>query len=301
VGFGVGCAYVPVVGVVQKWFRRRRGTASGLAVSGIGVGTLAMPPLAAVLIEWMSWRGAYIALGLASAAVGIALATIIVASPEERGLQVDGDSPTVSTLPDRPATTIGVGEAFRSKAFVGLYAACFLCGLGVFIPFVHLVPDALDRGVEKTDAAFLISVIGAGSTAGRFLLGGLADRLGRDQFLTCMYFGMGAAMIFWAAVSGFVGLYLFALAFGAFYGGWVAILPTVVMDRFGGANVSGIIGVLYTSVALGTLVGPVAAGYVHDATGSYFPIIIACACTNLAAVAVTHLAQGNKTHEAATR
>ena len=46
VGIGVGCAYVPAVGAVQRWFVRRRGFASGLAVSGIGVGTLAMPPLA---------------------------------------------------------------------------------------------------------------------------------------------------------------------------------------------------------------------------------------------------------------
>jgi len=50
VGLGVGCSYVPVVGAVQRWFVRRRGFASGLAVSGIGVGTLVMPPLAALLI-----------------------------------------------------------------------------------------------------------------------------------------------------------------------------------------------------------------------------------------------------------
>src|SRR5438105_3233768 len=47
VGLGVGCSYVPVLGAVQRWFARRRGFASGLAVSGIGLGTLAMPPLAA--------------------------------------------------------------------------------------------------------------------------------------------------------------------------------------------------------------------------------------------------------------
>ena len=48
VGLGVGCAYVPAVGAVQRWFVRRRGFASGLAVSGIGVGTLVMPPLASL-------------------------------------------------------------------------------------------------------------------------------------------------------------------------------------------------------------------------------------------------------------
>ena len=51
VGLGVGCAYVPAIGAVQRWFVRRRGFASGLAVSGIGVGTLVMPPLATLLID----------------------------------------------------------------------------------------------------------------------------------------------------------------------------------------------------------------------------------------------------------
>jgi MFS family permease len=62
-GLGVGCAYVPAIGAVQRWFVRRRGFASGLAVSGIGVGTLVMPPLATLLIEDLGWRGAYLALG----------------------------------------------------------------------------------------------------------------------------------------------------------------------------------------------------------------------------------------------
>jgi MFS family permease len=70
VGLGIGCAYVPAVGAVQRWFVRRRGFASGLAVSGIGVGTLVMPPLATLLIETLGWRGAYLALGAIAAVLG---------------------------------------------------------------------------------------------------------------------------------------------------------------------------------------------------------------------------------------
>ena len=56
VGVGVGLAYVPAVGAVQRWFIERRGFAGGLAVSGIGVGTLVVPPVAAFLIERVGWR-----------------------------------------------------------------------------------------------------------------------------------------------------------------------------------------------------------------------------------------------------
>ena len=49
-GIGIGLAYVPAIGTVQRWFVRQRGLASGIAVSGIGVGTLLAPPLASALI-----------------------------------------------------------------------------------------------------------------------------------------------------------------------------------------------------------------------------------------------------------
>src|SRR3954454_4688248 len=77
VGVGVGCAYVPAIGAVQRWFVRRRGFASGLAVSGIGVGTLAMPPLASLLIASMGWRGAYLALGAIALVLGGGMSMLI--------------------------------------------------------------------------------------------------------------------------------------------------------------------------------------------------------------------------------
>ncbi len=71
-----------------------------------------------------------------------------------------------------------------------------------------------------------------------------------------------------------------------FYGGWVAVLPAVVMDLFGGRNVSGIIGILYTSVAFGTLIGPTAAGFAFDLNHSYTLPILACAGANIVAAAI---------------
>ena len=64
IGIGVGFAYVPAIGVVQHWFTRRRGLASGFAVMGIGLGTLAMPGISALLIHWSDWRTAYLIMSL---------------------------------------------------------------------------------------------------------------------------------------------------------------------------------------------------------------------------------------------
>lgn len=40
VGTAVACGYVPMVAMVGGWFERRRTTALGIAVAGIGAGTL---------------------------------------------------------------------------------------------------------------------------------------------------------------------------------------------------------------------------------------------------------------------
>jgi len=283
VGGGVGCAYVPAVGAVQRWFVRRRGFASGLATAGIGVGTLVMPPLAAVIIASLGWRNAYIILGVLTVVLGAGMALLIENDPQRRGLAPDGDPPQAAGKATQ-AMGLSVGEAVRSGRFIGLYAACLVCSFGVFVPFVHLVPFALDHGIAPATAALLMGAIGIGSTAGRFGLGGVADRLGRQQSLLVMFAGMALALAIWAVATQAWSLALFALVFGVFYGGWVAVLPAVVMDYFGGRNVSGLIGILYTSVAFGTLIGPSAAGFIFDLSHSYtVPILASVAANGLAA------------------
>jgi MFS family permease len=285
VGLGVGCAYVPAIGAVQRWFVRRRGFASGIAVSGIGVGTLVMPPLAALLIETLGWRGAYLTLGALAAIVGGGMALLIENNPRDRGLGPDGDPPQSAAQPTA-AQGASVREAIGSRRFLSLYAACLICAFGVFVPFVHLVPYATDHGVAPGSAVLLLGVIGIGSTAGRFFLGGLADRMGRERSLLLMFAGMAGALAIWVISTGVWSLAAFAFVYGVFYGGWVAVLPAVVMDYFGGRNVSGLIGILYTSVAFGTLIGPSAAGFAFDLSHSYTVPILASAAVNIVAAII---------------
>jgi MFS family permease len=71
IGLGVGCSYVPAVSTVPHWFARRRGFASGIASSGIGFGTLIVPPLASLLITHVGWRETYLILGVLAVIAGV--------------------------------------------------------------------------------------------------------------------------------------------------------------------------------------------------------------------------------------
>jgi len=284
-GVGVGFVYVPAVGVVQRWFVRKRGLATGIAVTGIGLGTLCVPPASAALIHWSDWRTAYLVMGLFVLAFGIIAALLIVESPEKLSLLPDGDAikaDTIITIKESPsagaATSsqgISVRDALQTRPFWLLYLCTFCASLGLFIPFVHLVPYSNDLGLPTATGVMLFSLIGVGSTVGRFLIGGIADRLGRRQSLAGTYAGFAAMFMWWLLADSVWELAVFTLVFGTCYGGFVALLPALTADYFSGPNMSGIIGALYTSVAVGNLCGPTLAGYMFDLNQSYtIPIIV---------------------------
>ncbi|OZI52659.1 MFS transporter [Bordetella genomosp. 4] len=290
IGFGIGSAYVPALGAVQRWFVIRRGFASGLAVSGIGVGTLLLPPFATWLISHIGWRSAYTTLGIVTISLGILAALLMEDDPAKRGLQPDGGHRTPVSQAHSPQSGLSVGQAIRTRRFIELYLASLIGALGVFVPFVHLAPYAIDHDASAATAVWLLGAIGIGSTAGRFFLGGIADKMGRERFLVAMYIGMAASFAIWAVSSSVYPLALFAIVFGLFYGGWVAILPAVVADMFGGRQAGRIIGVLYTSVAVGALIGPSAAGFAYDVSQSYLIPIAASVVLNVIAAIITVMA-----------
>jgi MFS family permease len=300
VGIGVGFTYVPAVGTVQRWFVAQRGLASGIAVMGIGLGTLGMPAFSAFLIHWSDWRTAYMVMSACVFVCGMVAAILISDSPKEMGLLPDGEPAqkpgtihlrkNILEEPQPAEGELTVRDVLKTQPFWLLYAGTFSASIGVFIPFVHLMPFSKDLGLTTSTGVFLLGLIGAGSTVGRFLIGGAADRLGRRRSLACMYAVMAAIFGWWLVSSRVWELALLASIFGLCYGGFVALLPAVTADYFSGSNISGILGALYTSVACGNLLGPTFAGYMFDLRQSYvIPIVMSILAAIIASVCTLFL------------
>jgi MFS family permease len=266
VGTGVACAYVPMVAVVGGWFERQRTLAIGVAVSGIGLGTLTVAPLAAGLIGELGWRNTHLLLGMTGAAVLGVCALVVAPPPVQTG-------PAALTL----------GEAVRNRVYRRLYLAMGLMAVALFVPFVHLPGYAERIGVDDVAAATLVGVIGAASIAGRLLLGAVATRTGSLRAYQGCFLAMGASFALWSVGGGYGMLLAFAVVLGIGYGGFVAIGPAVVAERFGTARLGGLLGVLYTSVGIGSAFGAPLAGAAIDASGSYEPAIVGCLVLGLAA------------------
>ena len=307
IGIGIGFAYAPSMGVVQRWFVKRRGLASGLAVMGIGLGTLGIPIFSAALIHWSDWRTAYLVMSILVFTCGVSAAILIAESPERRGLAPDGDvieadalnTPQETFKPEATSIReISLKDALHTKPFWLLYAGSFSFGLGLFIPFVHLIPFTNDLGLPNATGVMLFSLIGVGSIVGRLLLGSIADKLGRRQSLAAMYVGAASIFAWWLVAANVWQLAIFAIIYGACYGGYVAILPAVTADYFSGPKISGIIGMIYTSVAVGNLIGPTAAGFIFDLAQSYtIPIFASMITSFFAAICAFVLEEPDKWRE----
>jgi MFS transporter, OFA family, oxalate/formate antiporter len=266
-GFGLGLAvcYTPAVAAVQPWFNRNRGVASGIALSGTGLGTLLMPVLAEWLIDSEGWRAALTIIGLGVAGFGFVASNWIRRPP---GLPTASASQRSHDFLRKLA-----GE----PSFRRLYVAGFLSSLVLLVPIVHMIPHAVRDGVAARDAAWLISILGLGSLAGRLILGHAADRLGRQRTLGALHVALGILFLTWTVRAGFITLALFAFAYGVCYGATIALRPAVIADHFYGPNLAAVTGLHYTSSVLGPLVGPAAFGYSVDFWNS--DLIASCMAT----------------------
>lgn len=268
VGVGVACAYVPMVALVGGWFGRRRTLALGVAVAGIGLGTLIVPPATAALIETVGWRDSYLVLAAVGTVTLIACAYAVRPAPRRQ---------------DAGGTRLG--EALRDPAYRWLYASAVLLSFVVFVPFVHLPAYAEERGVAAVPAAGLIGAIGIASVVGRLALGALAGTGGLLRVYQGCFGVMGLSFVlWWVAGSSYVAMLAFAAVLGVGYGGFVALSPAVVAARFGVANLGALLGVLYTGAGVGSALGPPAAGAVIDAAG-YAPAIAASLVVGLGSFA----------------
>jgi MFS family permease len=269
VGLGVACSYVPLVAVVGGWFTRRRTLAVGIAVSGIGLGTLLVAPLAADLIARHGWREAYLLLAAVSTVALVGCALLVRAAPVATHVE---PAPLLSRL--------------RTPAYLRLYVSGLLLSIVLFVPFVHLPAYAASRGAGDVAAATLVGVIGAASVVGRLALGAAAARTGVLRTYQACFALMAGSFLLWLGAPGYPRLVVFAVLLGIGYGGFVALSPALVASLFGVRGLGGLLGVLYTSAAVGSALGPPAAGAVIGATGEYLPVVLAAVAIGAVATAV---------------
>ena len=271
VGFAMACGYVPMVATVGGWFVKRRATAIGVAVAGIGLGTLVGSPLAAWLIGRFSWRTTYVIFALGGGALLLAAASLAAVGP-------------AAVNAAKPRSLI---ELYRDSRFALLHISIVFASFALFVPFVFLGSYASDRSVSDVRAAALVGIIGGVSVLGRLGLGGLGDKFDSLTVYEASFGLMAVSHVIWlVAGNSYLMLVMYAIVLGVGYGGFIALSPAVIADIFGMEGLGGMIGTLYTAAAVGSLGGPPFAGFLIDRWSYQTAISFSIAMGVLAVVAL---------------
>ncbi|MFC1798887.1 MFS transporter [Thermodesulfobacteriota bacterium] len=300
---GVGITSIGIVSyssIIAHWFEKKRGLASGIAVSGMGLGTFLMVPLAQQLISSWGWRATFLVFGALVLVILLPLNGIFLRhKPEEMGEYPDGaDYPVFPECEENknggnkcsPEAEWTLRKALRTVQFWALIAFSALVVGGVFVVLVHSVRFLVDQGLSKMTAAMMFAMVGIVSSIFRIFWGWLSDRIGREITFTlgAICGCLGYASLLLMAVTGkqfFV--YTFFVFFGMGWGGSAPLLMAVSADLFKGRIFGLIYGIVEGSVGLAGAFGAWIAGFIFDQTGSYqWAFVLAIAATLLSIVFV---------------
>ncbi|MBO0720570.1 MAG: MFS transporter [Blastocatellia bacterium] len=264
--------------MLSRWFDRARGKAMGFAYLSIGIGGAIVPLLAKSLIEKLGWQSALMVIGILIIVIAFPMVLIVKDPPE---------GPQASAAAEPPVPISGV---VRSWPFY-LLAIGSMCSIGAVAGVnQHLkLFLSIDHGYSQADSANVISLVLASSTAGRLLMGWLADRFPKKYVMLLIYalVSLAIPLLYFISTPGVI--YVFAVLFGISFGGDYMIIPLMTAELFGLKVMGRIMGIIITADGLAEALSPWIVGNLYDVSKNYvkgFAALIGLAVIGAIAIAL---------------
>lgn len=276
-----------IVNVIEKatpsrWFDRRRGVATGIALSGAGVGIFVVPLVLEVLIRNLGWRGAYRSLLLAFLITYVLAALVISDRPSDLDLEPSTEFPT--GMPDPVSTDVDwrtqVGDVLsiaRKPAFGLVFVAALFLGGSIYIVIVSIVEFTTNVGLGRGIGVLAISITGGMNVVGKLIGGTVSDRVGRPVTFASSGLFMGGGVILLLSMPESSGVLAAAVIFGFGWGIQIGLLAPLIADLFGTLSINALLGLALGSAAISGSLGPYIAGLTFDHFGTYRPVFLGAA------------------------
>jgi len=265
-GIGMSSFYLLGTTTVTRWFGERRGLALALVLVGFNLAYISGGPLAAWLIERVGWRTAYALLGGVCGLITM-LAALTVRLPRA-GEATEPRAAATRTAPGAaPSATLA--EALGDPRQWYLNVAWLLLGALSLMVSVHIVSFAHDQGISLAGASLALTAYGTGAVSGRVASGLVSDRIGTVMTIRLGYVLQLLALAALLGLASREALFGSLLVLGVGFAATDTMLAKAVPEVFGTRALGAILGVLNLGWRCGAALGPAAAGFLYDVTGSY--------------------------------
>ena len=264
--------------LVANWFDRRRGTALGIAATGVSASGVVMPYVSAEMIANYGWRNGFMVYGVLTFLVIVPLVLrFVVSRPEDVGLRPDGalrlekHAAGVAPLPPPPIPPqrLSMHDVWRERNFwviVLTFALIFSC---MSTTLTHMVPRLTDMGHTLSAASLVMSLCAGFGIVGKLSFGWLSDRLPmRRVLLVVILIQFSGQLLMYRSIE--LGWFtLGAALFGYGVGGVVPLHGAIVGTTFGRERFGAVLGLMRPAMFPVQILGVPFAGWVYDTTGSY--------------------------------
>ena len=277
---------------ITKWFVRRRARAMSLLIMSTGVGLTILPLVVAAAIAIAGWRVGWLTLAVVAIVFGVIPQwLLLVRRPEDIGLEPDGTR--AGAEPASSARFGGAGETNFTRTQALRTPTLWLLMTYTLLVFpvqagvsLHQAPHLIERGIAPTIAATIVSTFSLSGALSSLVFGYLGDRVPVRAALAGSAALLALGAITMRGVEGPLLGYASAMLFGAGIGGILTMIPVAWANYFGRAHFGAIRGITLPAQVGGQAMGPLAAGVLHDLTGSYASGLAAFAVLSLLAAGV---------------
>lgn len=271
---GIGFAAVSMLVItlyIGNWFDKGRGTITGIALSGSGIGSAIASPIVTACIERFGYQMAYLGY------VGFTLLTILPVlllcplTPQEVGLLPLGAEERSEGDEQAATTQDGLGLSFRMLTPTFAALITFVLSIVLITSLAgHMASLAQDYGYSAQIGALLLSASMVGNVFSKFALGAIADRFGVFKAIICSLTTTICGLVLILLNFGGQGA---LLASGFLFGTSFSIgslgISLLTRHLYGDAQYSTAYSTISLVTSVASAMGVTVAGFAYDLTGSY--------------------------------
>lgn len=268
-GTGVGFSYNSVISTMNKWFPDKPGLASGIMMMGFGLGALILGSVATSLIASKGVFTTFLILGIAIFVVLMA-GSLFIKNPEAP--KTGGSSAALEGM--------SPGEMLKTASFWIFIIWCIIANSAGLM----VINSAASIAVAFGAPAIVGMVVSVFNGAGRVIIGGVFDKIGRKNTMLINMVILavaGVSLFLGAKTSAMILILLGLLCMGISYGGNPTISSAFINREYGPKHFPVNFSLGNFSLIPAAIFGPmISSKLVESAGGAYdttFLAIIICA------------------------
>lgn len=286
-GIGSGAANISIMGLWSAWFsKKRRGLASGIAVSGSSIALIFTGLFVPYVLESFgetAWRDVWSVYGYVTILLAVISFVILRNSARGMGLDLIGmDKQAMPGTQTNKKTKTEWKKVYLSPPvwILGVIYSTFGFSYIIYTTFFvkYLITD---HTYTTTQAGNAFMLMGWFSLVSGLIWGIASDKIGRKKILIMLYLlNMTAFGLFAIGNSHFL-LILSAMIYGLSAWSIPAIMAATCGDMLGLKLAPAALGFITLFFGVGQAFGPTVAGIITDASGSFQSAFLLAAVISL--------------------